>query len=218
VSIVIREPDQTRVTDDAAVHCWRQAFPRAVRVLENRAPDHRRWRFAFRAVSGTAARGLDGARRQWMAAAMRDLATHVVQDPWLRCELAVDVAGVPDFAMPDVLPEWSARDVWSLADREGLPMSYVAAVTALPVRIDDIVDTARMIVDFRRTAVAHRSYARDLQASLTTPDVRDDATLDEHLVRFQIDAQRDAADRWRALARRLMLVTPRVATITGSRA
>jgi hypothetical protein len=202
--------DYTRVSEASAILCMRDDFPRALNVLQRRTPDHRRWRIAFRGVTRRAVGSLEGARRHWMIDAVRDLVTQPTMHPWLRAELAVDLHGSGDFEVPGALPEWTAREVWSLADREGLPMQYVSHVTTLPRRIDDTVDTARLVIDFRQTAMAHRRAAIDLQASLDARAQTQDAIpLDDMLVRLQIEAQRDAAERWRGLSRRLLLVQPR---------
>jgi hypothetical protein len=202
--------DYTRVSEASAILCMREDFPRALNVLQRRMPDHRRWRLAFRGVTRRAVGSLGGARRQWMIDAVRDLVTQDAMHPWLRAELAVDLHGSGDFEVQGLLPEWTAREVWSLADSEGLPMQYVSQVTALPRRIDDAVDTARLVIDFRQTAMAHRNAAIDLQSTLNTRAQTEDALpLDDMLLRLQIDSQRDAAERWRGLSRRLLLVQPR---------
>lgn len=202
--------DYTRVNEDAAILCKRQELPRAMNVLQRRQADHRRWRNAFRGVTRTAVASLDGARRTWMIDAVRDLVTQTAMHPWLRAELAVDLHGSSGFELPEVLPEWTARDLWSLADRESLPMQYVSQVTALPPAIDDRVDTAQLVKDFRNTALAHRSQARELHRLLTPcAQTQDAIAFDELLVRLQIEAQTDASERWRGLSRRLLLVQPR---------
>ncbi|MEI8256482.1 MAG: hypothetical protein WCJ30_12480, partial [Deltaproteobacteria bacterium] len=112
--------------------------------------------------------------------------------------------------LPEALPEWSARDLWSLAEREGLPMQYVTQVTALPRAIDDRVDTAQLVKDFRCTALAHRRQALELHAMLDPcAQTQEAIPFDDMLLRLQIEAQRDASERWRGLSRRLLLVQPR---------
>lgn len=202
--------DYSRVSEASAILCRRHDFPRAMNVLQRRVPDHRRWRLAFRGLTRTAVSALDGARRTWMIDAVRDLVTQPELNPWLRSELAVDLHGSGDFEVKGLLPEWTARDLWSLAEREGIPMQYVSRVTTLPRAIDDAVDTARLVIDFRETAMAHRRAAIDLQRDLDTRAITEDAIpFDDMLVRLQLESQRDAAERWRGLSRRLLLVKPR---------
>lgn len=202
--------EYTRVNEDASILCRRQDFPRALNILQRRAPDHRRWRAAFRGVAKNAVFALDGSRKQWMVEAVSDLVTQTHMHPWLRAELAVDLHGSGGFELPGVLPEWTARDVWSLADREGLPMQYIKQVTSLPSSIDDRVDTAQLVVDFREVALAHQRTARALHDSLSLRGQTEDAVpMDDMLVRLQIEGQRDASERWRGLSRRLLLVQPR---------
>jgi len=210
VTTTLPGAEYTRVNEDASILCKRQDFPRALNILQRRMPDHRRWRAAFRGVARNAVHALDGARRQWMVEAVTDLVTQTTMHPWLRAELAVDLHGSSGFEIPGVLPEWTARDVWALAEREGLPMQYVTQVTSLPRAIDDRVDTAQLVVDFRETALAHRRAARELHDSLTPRSQTEDAIpFDDMLVRLQIEGQRDASERWRGLSRRLLLVQPR---------
>jgi hypothetical protein len=197
--------DYTRVSDDTAILCRRQDFPRAVNVLQRRAPDHRRWRYAFQRVAATSSHALVGARRAWMSAAFRDVVAAVAH-PWLQRELAIDLsAAAPDFSVEGVLPTWTARGLWREADAVGLPMAYVAQVTSLPRGIDGALDTARVVLDFRRTALAHRDCAIELASRMPHGGPGDALPMDQMLLRLQIESQRDAAERWRALARRLLM-------------
>lgn len=198
--------DYTRVSDDAAILCRRNDFPRAINVLQRRRPDHRRWRQAFQRVAVTSAHRLDGARRNWMTGAIRELVTNVPY-PWLQRELAIDLhAAAPDFTVDGVLPVWTARQLWHEAEAVGLPMAYIAAVTTLPRSIDDPIDTAQVVLDCRRTAFAHRDQALELAARAGNQGLLSETLpMDQMLLRLQIEAQRDAAERWRTLARRLLL-------------
>jgi hypothetical protein len=199
--------DYTRVSEDTAILCRRQDFPRAMNVLQRRPPDHRRWRVGLRNVATSAGRVLQGSRRWWLGGAIRELVSEV-PNPWLQRELAVDLfATGTGFEPPDLLPHWTARDVWGLADGVGLPMEYVAQVTALPGYIDARVETARLVLDFRRTALAHHEHARRLAAA-TTKDLTEVRGYAPWAARVEIDAQRDAAERWRALAMHLLTHDP----------
>lgn len=198
-------PDYTRVSEDTAVLCRRADFPRAVNLLQRRAPDHRRWRQALRGVAGTAGRALDGMRRNWMGGALREVLAGVTA-PWLQRELILDVhaAGGGDLAPGELLPVWTARGVWHAAEAAGVPMAYVAQVTVLPRAIDAPVDTAQLVTDFRCTARAHREHAAELASRLPMRGPTCALPMDEMLVQLQVDSQRDAAERWRALAQRLL--------------
>lgn len=201
--------DYTRVSDDAAILCKRRDFPRAVNVLQRRAPDRRRWRAAFRTVSSAADKTLDGPRRNWFEAALREVVSGV-GDRGLQGELALDVAAADGrFDLGEVLPRWSARDLWRIADAVYLPMEYLTRVTHLPRSIDASIDTARVVVDFRRTAEAHRSLALELGAAVPATAYIEEASgnCSEGLLRTieEVRAQQDAARRWRELAHRLMI-------------
>jgi hypothetical protein len=193
--------DYTRISDDAAILLRRQDFPRALNVLQRRNADGRRWRWAFRKVSQSAAFQLDGARQQWMRSGLEELVT-AVRDRPLKRELALDfrVATGCDPA-GDLLPQYTARELWRIADSFGLPMEYLSHVTLLPAHIDDAIDTARVILDCRDTAQAHRDEARRLVEGIAPSDA---VPLHDQLARIAADAQRDAAARWRALAQRLL--------------
>jgi hypothetical protein len=193
--------DYTRISDDAAILLKRQDFPRALNVLQRRAPDPRRWRWAFRRVSQHAEHSLDGARQRWMRSGLEELVTAIDEEP-LKRELAVDfriATGVDPVG--DILPKLTARELWRIADGFGLPMEYLSHVTALPRHIDEPIDTARVIVDCRATAQSHRDEARRLVDGIAPTDA---VPLADQLSRVAADAQRDAAARWRALAQRLL--------------
>lgn len=196
--------DYTRVTDDAAILCRRKDFPRAANVLQRRRPDHRRWRQAFRHVAVTADRGLDGARRSWMEAALREV-VGAVPDRWLRGELVVDARALhATLDLGPVLPTWTARDLWRFADDEGIPMEYVARVTPLPHAIGGTIDTAQVILDFRQTASAHRDHAVELARALPVvviPTALDGAARSALV---EVQSHQDATRRWRSLAQRLL--------------
>jgi hypothetical protein len=193
--------DYTRISDDAAILLKRQDFPRALNVLQRRAPDPRRWRWAFRRVSQHSESQLEGARQRWIRGGLDELVSGV-DDGALQRELAVDfriATGVD--ATGDLLPKYTARELWRMADGFGLPMEYIAHVTALPQHIDAPIDTARVVVDCRTTANAHRDEARRLVEGIAPTDA---VPLQDQLARVAADAQRDAAARWRALAQRLL--------------
>lgn len=204
--------DYTRISDDAAILSRRRDFPRAVNLLQRRDPDRRRWRQAFRSVAVAGDQNLEGARRRWFEGAVQELVMGV-DDRSLRRELALDGAEFGtswDFA--EALPCWSARDLWNLAESVHLPMSYLAQVTTLPRSIRETIHTARVVVDCRRTAEAHRASALELSQLLPATAMIDEArgtadgaTLDALL---QVRAQQDAARRWRELAHRLLAPTP----------
>ncbi len=200
--------DYTRVSDDAAILCRRKDFPRAVNVLQRRDPDKRRWRLAFRTVAWSGDRGVDGARRQWLEAALREV-VQGVNDRRLRGELAIDAAELGTrWDMGPVLPTYSARDLWNLAERVDLPMQYLAMVTELPRAIHAPIHTARVIADCRRTSEAHRAAALKLAADVPTSAVIDEVrgTLDARVAQKLADmrGQQEAARRWRELAHRLL--------------
>lgn len=199
--------DYTRITDDASILCRRRDFPRAVNVLQRRAPDRRRWRHAFRHVVTAGDQVLDGARRQWFEAALRELVSHV-PDRRLAGELVIDASALDARVdLGPVLPLWTARDLWSHADAVELPMEYLARVTALPRSIRAPIDTARVIHDCRRTAEAHRACANEIGATLPSSAVIDEArgALDHASLAAlsELRSHQDAARRWRELAHRL---------------
>jgi hypothetical protein len=198
--------EYTRISEDAAILCRRHDFPRAMNVLQRRLPDHRRWRHALRGIAHHSVNALDGARLTWMSGAIRDLLFGSVDSPWLRNEIAVDLHAVAGgFAADGILPEWTARSLWRTADDAGIPMAYIAQVTPLPRAIDDALDTAQVVTDFRRTALAHRQCALELAQTVPTRVMTDALPCDEMLVQLQIESQRDAAARWRALAQSVLL-------------
>ncbi|MBL8602789.1 MAG: hypothetical protein JNK72_12775 [Myxococcales bacterium] len=200
--------DYTRVSDDAAILCRRRDFPRAVNVLQRRSPDRRRWRQAFRTVAVTADRNaLDPKRRGWVEGALREVVSGV-RDKGLQGELVLDAAAYnTQLELGEFIPRWTARELWRQADAVALPMEYLKQVTTLPTSIDAPIHAARVIVDCRRTADAHRALAVELTAAL---DPR--ALVDEYLPSLDratlsrleaMRAQQDAARRWRELAQRL---------------
>jgi hypothetical protein len=200
--------DYTRVSDDTAILCRRKDFPRAVNVLQRRMPDRRRWRLAFRQVAWAGDHGVEGARRAWLDAALREV-VYGVADKRLRSELAIDAAELGTrWNFNAVLPTWSARDLWRLAEDVDLPMQYIAMVTDLPRAISAPIDTARVIADCRKTSEAHRRLAlaasAELPASAVIEEVRGtlDATLAARLQ--ELRGQQEAARRWRELAHRLL--------------
>ncbi len=200
--------DYTRITDDAGILCRRRDFPRAVNVLQRRAPDPRRWRSAFRKVAASGDQVLEGARRQWFEAAMRELVAHL-PDRRLAGELAIDAAGVgAQFDLGPVLPLWTARDLWHHAERLELPMDWVAQVTPLPRTIRAPIQTARVVHDCRRTAEAHRLRAHELAAQIPAAAIIEEARGDaDAATRAALDdlrAHQDSARRWRELAHRLL--------------
>ncbi len=200
--------DYTRVSDDAAILCKRRDFPRAVNVLQRRSPDRRRWRAAFRTVSFAGDKTLDGLRRHWFESALRELVTGV-GDRGLQGELALDVAAADGrLDLGEVLPRWSARDLWRIADAVYLPMEYLVQVTRLPRSIDASIDTARVVVDCRRTSEAHRALAVARGASVPAAAYLDGASsrMPEAVMQAvgEVRSQQDAARRWRELAHRLM--------------
>jgi len=200
--------DYTRVSDDTAILCRRKDFPRAMNVLQRREPDRRRWRLAFRQVAWAGDHGVDGAKRSWLDAALREV-IHGVGDRRLRGELAIDAAEMGtrwDFNA--VLPAWSARDLWKVAEQVDLPMQYLAMVTDLPKAIHAPIDTARVIADCRRTSEAHRQLAvtagAEVPASAVIEEVR--GTLSERVAAKlnEMRGQQEASRRWRELAHRLL--------------
>lgn len=200
--------DYTRITDDALILCRRRDFPRAVNVLQRRSPDTRRWRSAFRSVITAGDQGLDGARRQWFEAALRELVAHV-PDRRLAGELAIDAAGAGTHVdLGPVLPLWTARDLWRHADTLELPMSWLAQVTSLPRSIRAPIDTARVVFDCRRTAEAHRGCAHELASVLPATAIIEEASgRVDRPTQEALDALRahqDSARRWRELAHRLL--------------
>ncbi len=200
--------DYTRVSDDAAILCRRKDFPRAMNVLQRRDPDRRRWRQAFRAVAVAGDRGLDGMRRRWFEGAITELVTGV-NDRTLKRELALDAVDCQTaWNLGEALPTWSARDLWGHAETVQLPMAYLAQVTRLPKNIRENIETARVVLDCRRTAEAHRRIALELSGNLAPTamieEVRgcaDDATL---AALQDIRGQQEAARRWRELAHLLL--------------
>jgi hypothetical protein len=193
--------DYTRISDDAAILLRRQDFPRALNVLQRRAPDPRRWRWAFRKVSQCSSFQLDGAKQQWMRSGLDELVTGIGDDP-LKRELALDYRiATGRNASGHILPFYTARELWRLAEGFGLPMEYLTHVTELPKHIDDSVDTARVIIDCRDTANAHREEAKRLVQGIAPSDC---VPLADQLARVAADAQRDASARWQALAQRLI--------------
>jgi len=193
--------DYTRISDDAAILLRRQDFPRALNVLQRRAPDGRRWRWAFRKVSHCSSYQLDGAKRRWMHAGLDELLTSVREES-LKRELAIDFRlATGTNASGHILPVYTARDLWRIAESFGLPMEYLAHVTTLPKYIDEEVDTAQVIIDCRATANAHREEARRLVQGIAPSDC---VPLADQLARVAADAQHDAAARWQALAQRLL--------------
>lgn len=199
--------DYTRVSDDAAILCRRKDFPRAINVLQRRDPDRRRWRMAFRTVAVTADRALDGARRNWFEGAIREVVTGL-EDKRLRSELVIDAATCDaSLVFPDVLPSWNGRELWRLAESVHLPMEYLVRVTKLPRSLSEQIHTARVVVDCRRTADAHRAAALELDAALP-PDAflaeaKGQASVATCATLAAVRAQQDAARRWRELALRL---------------
>ncbi len=199
--------DYTRVSDDASILCRRRDFPRAINVLQRRDADRRRWRQAFHTVVTTGDRALDGGRRSWFEGALREV-VGFIPDRRLRGELVLDArAADTSLDLGAVLPAWTARQLWRLADSAHLPMEYIASVTPLPPAIDTPIDTARVILDCRRTAAAHRALAGELGATLPPLAAVREATgeLDDGgvLTLAEVRAQQDAARRWRELAERL---------------
>jgi hypothetical protein len=200
--------DYTRISDDAAILCRRRDFPRAVNVLQRRDPDRRRWRQAFRSLAVAGDRGLEGSRRRWFEGAIQELVLGV-PDTTLRRELALDAVEYDttwDFA--EALPCWSARDLWNLAESVQLPMSYLAQVTTLPRSIRETIHTARVVVDCRRTAEAHRALALELSQSLSPTAMIEEArgSADARTLEALagVRSQQDAARRWRELGHRLL--------------
>lgn len=200
--------DYTRITDDASILCRRRDFPRAVNVLQRRAPDARRWRSAFRRVAASGDQSLDGARRQWFEAALRELVAHV-SDRRLAGELAIDVAGAhAHLDLGPVLPLWTARDLWHHAEQLELPMAWVAQVTELPRTIRAPIHTARVVFDCRRTAEAHRARAHEIAqqipATAIIEETRSGVDIGTGEALASLRAHQDAARRWRELAHRLL--------------
>lgn len=192
--------DYTRVSDDAAILVQRMDFPRALNVLQRRAPDHRRWRWAFRRVTSGVNVRLDQSRKRWMQSGLDEIVSNV-EDRWLQRELAIDYrTGLGVDTELSVLPRYTARDLWRIAEQYGLPMEYLAHVTELPRFIDAPIDTTRVVIDCRRTAEAHRDEARNLLAGIAPTET---VPLADQLQRIAADAQRDAEARWRALGQRL---------------
>lgn len=200
--------DYTRVSDDAAILCRRKDFPRAMNVLQRRAPDRRRWRMAFRTVALSGDVGAEGARRNWLGAAIREV-VHGVNDRRLRAELAIDAAELGTrWELDGVLPAWSARDLWTLAERVDIPMQFVQMVTPLPKVISAPIQTARVVADCRRTSEAHRKAALDLGALVPTTAVIEEVrgSLDERVAAklAEMRGHQEAARRWRELAHSLV--------------
>lgn len=199
--------DYTRVSDDAAILCRRRDFPRAINILQRRDPDRRRWRMAFRTVAVTGDRALDGARRRWFEAAIHEVVTGL-DDKRLRSELVLDAASCDaSLAFPEILPSWNGRELWRLADSVQLPMQYIVKVTRLPQSLAEKINTARVVIDCRRTSDAHRAVALELDATLPPDAFLSEArgAAGESLLATlsSIRAQQDAARRWRELAHRL---------------
>jgi hypothetical protein len=199
--------DYTRVSDDAAILCRRKDFPRAVNVLQRRSPDRRRWRLAFRQVVYTGDRAVEGARRSWLEAAVREV-VHGVGDRRLKGELVLDAAELNTrWTIDGVLPAWSARDLWNLAESVDLPMEYVSMVTELPKNIAAPIATARVVLDCRRTSEAHRELAMKIGAEVPVTAVIDEVRgcLDERVAArlTEMRSHQEAARRWRELAHRL---------------
>ncbi|MBI5513251.1 MAG: hypothetical protein HY909_05745 [Deltaproteobacteria bacterium] len=200
--------DYTRVSDEAAILCRRKDFPRAVNVLQRRRSERRRWRHAFRLVTVLGDRALDGARRSWMEGALREVVAQVA-DTQLQRELVVEArAAQVRFDLGAVLPGWTGRSLWRLADSLEIPMQYVALVTSLPAALTVPLDTAQVVLDFRRTAEAHRVVAAQLGATLPPWAQFQEAkgALDPALKQRlnTVRAQHEASRRWRAFAGRLL--------------
>ena len=200
-------PEYTRVSDDAAILCRRKDFPRAVNVLQRRDPDRRRWRLAFRTVAWSGEQAVEGARRNWLEGALREV-VQGVGDRRLRGELAIDSAELDTtWDVGSVLPTYTARDLWGLADRVDLPMQYLAMVTKLPTSITAPIHTARVIADCRRTSEAHRTVAIQLASELPSTAMIEEVrgTLDARVAEKlnEMRGQQEAARRWRELAHQL---------------
>lgn len=199
--------EYTRVSDDAAILCRRKDFPRAMNVLQRREPDRRRWRLAFRTVAWSGERAVDGARRNWLEGALREVVGGV-KDRRLRGELAIDAAELgTTWDVGSVLPAYTARDLWNLAEVVDLPMQYIAMVTPLPKAIAAPIHTARVIADCRRTSEAHREIAQRLALEVPSTAVIEEVrgTLDSRVAQrlAEMRGQQEAARRWRELAHRL---------------
>ncbi len=199
--------EYTRVSDDAAILCRRKDFPRAMNVLQRREPDRRRWRLAFRTVAWSGERAVEGARRNWLEGALREVVGGV-KDRRLRGELAIDAAELgTTWDVGGVLPSYSARDLWNLAEVVDLPMQYIAMVTPLPKAIGAPIHTARVIADCRRTSEAHREIAQRLALEVPSTAVIEEVrgTLDSRVAQrlAEMRGQQEAARRWRELAHRL---------------
>ncbi len=193
--------DYTRVSDDANILVQRMDFPRALNILQRRAPDHRRWRWAFRRITSGVNVRLDQSRKRWMQGGLDELVS-LVDDRWLQRELAIDYrTGLGVDTELCALPRYSARDLWRIAEQYGLPMEYLSHVTTLPKFIDAPIDTSRVVIDCRRTAEAHRDQARQMLAGIAPSE---SVPLVDQLQRVAADAQRDAEARWRALGQRLV--------------
>ena len=161
----------------------------------------------FRGAFGVQAGSLAG-ELGWAALAIVGLEM-MLSDGGLRTELALDAVEYDtswDFA--EALPCWSARDLWNLAESVQLPMSYLAQVTTLPRSIRETIHTARVVVDCRRTAEAHRSLALELSQNLSPTamidEVRGHADASTLSTLGEVRSQQDAARRWRELAHRLL--------------
>lgn len=199
--------EYTRVSDDAAILCKRKDFPRAMNVLQRRDPDRRRWRLAFRTVAWSSDKGVEGARRNWIEAALKEV-VQGVSDRRLRGELAIDAAELDTaWDVGSVLPAYTARDLWRFAEKVDLPMQYLAMVTTLPKAIQAPIHTARVIADCRRTSEAHRELALKISADVPTSAVIEEVrgTLDRRvaLKLAEMRGQQEAARRWRELAHHL---------------
>jgi hypothetical protein len=196
--------DYTRVSDDTAILCRRKDFPRAMNLIQRRDPDRRRWRLAFRHVAWSGETGVDGARRNWLQAALGEV-VHGVRDKKLRGELAVDAAELnTTWNFDEALPRYNARDLWNFAEKVDLPMQYIAMVTDLPKSIIAPVNTARVIADCRRTSETHRQAALTLGKEVPTTAVIEEVrgTLNQQIAErlHEMRAQQEAARRWRELA------------------
>lgn len=197
--------EYTRVSEDTAILLLRNDFPRAVNVLQRRAPDLRRWRTGFRCLASRSNQNLEGTRRRWVEGALSEL-LDAVDQPWIRNELVYELHSVaPEFGGLAELPVWTARSLWRTAEEVGLPMEYLVRVTELPKRIDEPLQTARVIRDFRAVSQAHRRNARQLSVGLRAQASLEEALpMEDMLQRVQVEAQTDAAERWRRLANRLL--------------
>ena len=193
-----------RVTDVVEYHHHRGESPRAVRVVRNREPDGFRWKSAVGHLTRSAGR-LRGRERMRIEEPVRELVLDL-SDADLRKEVVLDARRFDvDLDRGEVLPEHTVGALRRLSFLTGTDVGALARYVRIPSDFEAPIDTAAVVLVGRAFSRHLRTRAHRAWLELPDPDGPDVIGPQQQRLAVRAERDADAAKRWAALARTLLV-------------